>query len=516
MDKALNSFTSGLTNSDEAVFYYSGHGANVNGVNYLIPVGREIYDEDDLPYNAFNCSLAMGKLQRARVSVMVLDACRDNPFRGVKSGSKGLANMQCKAGSQYIIFATEQGKTASDGRGKYSPFTESFVKYLDEPEPVEIMMRSVITEVKAKTSDKQIPWASGSLEVDFRFARATGNSPTKVRQSETKTPKVQTVHNYGSIVVSSTREAKVYVDGSYTGKVSPAASLKISDVAVGDHSLEARTSGSRESKSLYVSKDQQSTVHFSFMVYVEGGSFKMGSYEGASREKPVHKVTVAPFYIGKYVVTQEEWKEVMGSNPSNWKGDNVPVEQVSWYDAIKYCNLRSLAEGLKPCYSISGSTNPEYWGAVPKDNNDAAWDAVTCNFSANGYRLPTEAEWEFAARGGVRSKGYQYSGSNDYGTVAWYDENSGSQTHVVGAKAANELGIYDMSGNVYEWCWDWYSGYGSSPQANPTGPKTGNYRLLRGGSWLSIATYCRVSDRFSNSPYRSGSNFGFRLCRTAK
>lgn len=242
----------------------------------------------------------------------------------------------------------------------------------------------------------------------------------------------------------------------------------------------------------------------------------MGSND-YSDEKPVHQVSVKPFYIGKYEVTQEEWKEVMGSNPSKWKGGNLPVEQVSWYDILKYCNLRSLVEGLTPCYSIGGSTNPNHWGDVPTSSN-VTWNAVTCNWSANGYRLPTEAEWEFAARGGVKSQGYKYSGSNDIGSVAWYYENSGNKTHVVGTKAANELGIYDMSGNVREWCWDWYSGsyYSSSPKDNPTGPKSGSERVRCGGSWNDYAGNCTVSYRFYYEVSSSYHHLGFRVCRTAE
>ncbi len=233
------------------------------------------------------------------------------------------------------------------------------------------------------------------------------------------------------------------------------------------------------------------------MIKVSGGSFQMGSIDGKDDEQPVHKVTVSSFWIGKHEVTQAEWYEVMGSNPSSWKGDNLPVEQVSWYDAVDYCNQRSKKEGLTPCYSGSG-------------------ESITCNWNANGYRLPTEAEWEFAARGGVMSKGYIYSGSNDLGSVAWFNGNSGYQTHSVGGKSANELGIQDMSGNVWEWCWDWYDEgyYAKTPGSDPTGAGSGSYRVLRGGSWDYYGgNYCRVAIRGGNGPDNRNDDYGLRLAR---
>jgi len=251
-----------------------------------------------------------------------------------------------------------------------------------------------------------------------------------------------------------------------------------------------------------------------YMIIVQGGSFQMGSNDGEDDENPVHEVTVSPFMIGKYPVTQKEWQDVMGSNPSNWKDNDLPVESISWYDAIVYCNKRSIMEGLTPCYSISGNTDPNRWGTVPTSDN-SIWDAVSCDWSANGYRLPTEAEWEYAARGGNKSKGYKYSGSNELGSVAWYGDNSGSKTHSVGGKQANELGIYDMTGNIWEWCWDWYdSGYYSKSESrDPRGSGSGSYRLLRGGAWGSSAALCRVSNRGDGDPYLSVIDVGFRLCR---
>ena len=215
------------------------------------------------------------------------------------------------------------------------------------------------------------------------------------------------------------------------------------------------------------------------MVYVSGGTFTMGvtSEQGSdadSDEKPTHSVTVSSFYICKYEVTQALWKAVMGSNPSNWKGDNLPVERVSWDDCQTF--IRKL-------------------------------NALT----GKNFRLPTEAEWEFAARGGNNSRGYKYAGSNNIGDVAWYDGNSGNKTHTVGTKSPNELGIYDMSGNVWEWCQDWYGSYSSASQTNPTGASSGSYRVLRGGSWYYGARFCRSSLRSDNAPGYRYIYYGLRL-----
>ncbi len=233
--------------------------------------------------------------------------------------------------------------------------------------------------------------------------------------------------------------------------------------------------------------------------YVTAGTFQMGSTT-SSDEQPVHTVTLTrDFLIATYEVTQAQWREVMGTSPSSFSGDNRPVESVSWYEAVEFCNALSVLEGLEPAYSGSG-------------------DGVVVDLDATGYRLPTEAEWEYAARGGNASGGYTYSGSDTVGAVAWYLDNSGSQTHDVGTKAANELGIYDMSGNVWEWVWDWYDSgyYGASPGSDPAGPATGSYRVLRGGSWSSYATSCRVANRSYDTPSFRNYVIGFRPARTVR
>lgn len=256
------------------------------------------------------------------------------------------------------------------------------------------------------------------------------------------------------------------------------------------------------------------------LVYIPGGTFTMGGTSDPSDndQLPTHSVTLNNFYLGKYEVTQAEWEATMGSNPAEGygTGPQYPVFYMPWYSCIKYCNLRSLAEGLTPCYSIRGFTNPANWGDVPT-TDDADWNAVICDWSANGYRLPTEAEWEYAARGATNIPDYRYSGSDDLDAVGWwYNNNSPTGAKPVGGLVTNGLGIFDMSGNIWERCWDWYSStyYGSSPADNPRGPGSGSLRVMRGGKWDSYAYWCRTNYRAYHYPYFSRLQVGLRLCRS--
>ncbi|MBQ2560623.1 MAG: formylglycine-generating enzyme family protein [Fibrobacter sp.] len=217
------------------------------------------------------------------------------------------------------------------------------------------------------------------------------------------------------------------------------------------------------------------------MVYVEGGTFVMGATDELGNdaydwEKPTHQVTLSSFSINKYEVTQEEWQVVMGNNPSWFKGAKRPVEKVSWEECQEFILKLNAMTGRH-------------------------------------FRLPTEAEWEYAARGGNKSHGYKYAGSNDLKSVGWYDFNCRNETHNVGSKQPNELGLYDMSGNVWEWCQDWYDEYSPSVQTNPTGSSSGVFRVFRGGSWINKSRNCRVSERRKYYPDGLGGLLGFRLAQ---
>ena len=262
-------------------------------------------------------------------------------------------------------------------------------------------------------------------------------------------------------------------------------------------------------------------------VLVEAGTFKMGSNDGYSDNKPVHEVTITkPFYMGKYEVTQAEYEVYCSygsSSPSSsyGDGDNYPAYYVSWYYALVYCNKRSMAEGLTPCYSIDDSTNPEEWGDVPTSSN-GTWNSVECDWNADGYRLPTEAEWEYAARAGDDTvESLTYSGTSDVNELeeyAWYNDNSNSTTHEVGKKEANVFGLYDMSGNVLEWCWNWFTeSYDTTIEggSDPTGASAGSDRVLRGGRLNVLSDICAVSCRNYFSPYLRGDILGFRVVRQA-
>lgn len=249
------------------------------------------------------------------------------------------------------------------------------------------------------------------------------------------------------------------------------------------------------------------------------GSEKEGAFiEGRN-------VSLTAFQMCRNLVTQELFESVMGYNPgtSNFLATTqederlLPVNNVSWYEAIVFCNKLSQQMGFRPCYRISGTADPQTWGEIPTSSNPL-WNSVDWDTNADGYRLPTEAEWEFTARGGnttATAWKFPYAGGDSIDTVAWFKDNSASNIHQVGLKHGTAAGINDMSGNVYEWCWDWFARITTGDHVNPIGPENGTNRVRRGGSWLNYARSCTVTYRNCDSPETVYGNIGFRLARSS-
>ena len=353
-------------------------------------------------------------------------------------------------------------------------------------------------------------WSGALASGTYIFeARKDGHTSGKLTKTINSTPAAQSytlpapTPITGALTITSIPlMAEVSLDGNPAGRTP----LDLKNIITGGHTISISKAGyNTYTQSVVIAEGKTTTLNATLtkqavatptaptttttatpnieMVFVKGGTFTMGATaeqgsDASSNEKPTHSVKLSDFYIGKYEVTQAQWKAIMGTNPSNWKGDNLPVENVSWNDVQEFITKLNAQTGKK-------------------------------------YRLPTEAEWEYAARGGNQSKGYKYSGSNSISNIAWYDANSNKMTHIVGQKSPNELGIYDMSGNVWEWCQDWLGNYSSSFQTNPIGPSSGSYRVLRGGSWSYVARTCRVSIRGYSKPADRYNRHGFRLALSA-
>lgn len=501
MNQAINVFREALSRdrSSEGLFYYAGHGIQSKGQNFLIPVGAEILGTADLEDEAVSLSKILSSLEEAynRVNLVVLDACRDNPLpAAVRSSSRGLSAVNSAPPETLILYSTGAGQTASDGQGRNSPFAAAFLAHLGDPGDITVMTKRITADVKGSTGGAQIPYIYMGLSVDFELnpgsiatlpvltAPTSATTFAGAMRPQEGTATAQARAAYGAVEIVTVSEGSLYIDGNEMTRLKSGASLRLDRLDTGKHRFELRyDNGSVEVSEMSVLVNGTIRVGFSMVpkpkrsdrfVSVEGGEFIMGDRQATKSEtddEPAHRVRLDSFLMAKFETTHAEYEAVMGKDNRARQGLGKPeYAEVSagWYDAIKYCNLVSMEEGLQTCYSIGDfGADPATW--PPFDKNILQFE-VYCDWEADGYRLPTEAEWEYAARGGALSRGYRYAGSDDPKAISSILTTLSNCT--IGKKQPNELGLHDMANLVWEWCWDKYDPeyYRYSRWENPHGP----------------------------------------------
>ncbi len=502
MEEAVREFGKQLGSGGVGLFYFSGHGLQLNGRNYLIPVDAKIESESDIDFETVDAGRVLGKMQDAEnsLNIVILDACRNNPFsKGFKSlgaGSRGLAKMNAPAGS-IIAYATSPDSTASDGTGKNGVYTQYLLKYMKTPGlTIENMLKKTRIDVARETGNKQIPWEHSSLMTDFYF------TPAPEKESSL-------------IVRPDVSDATVWINDKKMGT----GTLNFRQIQPGVYRIKVERDGylpyqtpleikEGEAKELpvYLAKPEPepepvpesvspekkiiNSIGMEF-VYIPPGTFMMGSPEngpGRDRDEKQHRVTLTKgFYMQTTEVTQGQWKAVMGNNPSYFEncGDNCPAERVSWDDVQVFIEKLNRKDG-------------------------------------RNYRLPTEAEWEYACRAGsgtpfvfgkcLSADQANYNGKYPckYPLFGCPKGEYRGKSVPVASFTPNAWGLYDMQGNAVEWCQDWYGDYPSGSVTDPAGPSSGSRRVGRGGGWNDGAAYCRSANRIRYSPDSRNDSLGFR------
>jgi formylglycine-generating enzyme required for sulfatase activity len=482
MGEAIETFSQKLRKGGVGLFYFSGHGIQVRGENYLVPLGATINREQDAEYEAVSVGRVLGGMDDAgnALNIIILDACRNNPYaRSFRSSARGLAVVQAARGS-LIAYATSPGSVADDGSSRNGVYTQYLLKAIVTPGlSVEQVFKKVRTEVIGATGDKQRPWESSSLTEEFYFVAPQGASPSSAARSDPEATMWALVEQSAN-----PEDVRDFLTAYPNGRFAPAARVKLRQLE--RQPAATPPGGTQVAVGVYpqpaeAPKTQRNSIGMEF-VLIPAGEFRMGSNDGGNEEKPVHTVRISKaFYLGKYEVTQGQWQAVMGNNPSSFTGDaNLPVEQVSWEDAQDFIRKLNAREG------------------------------------GTKYRLPTEAEWEYAARAGAMTAYSFGDDARQLGNYAWYDENAANKTHPVGQLQPNVWGLYDMHGNVSEWVQDWYGEYVAASVTDPQGPASGSHRVLRDGSWDDFASRCRAAARGLNPPGGRNGGLGVRLLRTAE
>lgn len=439
IDQAVHEFIGKLHPESIGLFYYSGHGAQADGSNYLIPVKEQINNNSEMKSRAYDAGIILDQMEEAgnRVNIIILDACRNNPFRGFRSANGGLATMNGPKGS-YIAYSTSPGSVAADGSGEYGTYTKYLIRYLKQPGfKIEDTFKQVRKAVSEETNSAQIPWENSSLMGDFCFAGCDVTSAQELvsqsEQSKSTEDMLNEVLFWERIKNSTqTNEIKEYLEKYPNGKFADLANKQL------------KQAQDKLQRNSILSTNTNARLPEIAMVTI-----------------PSLKIS-----IGKYEITQAQWQAITGKNPSKFSscGDSCPVEMVSWDDVQSFI-------------------------------------AQLNHLSGKNYRLPSEEEWYTICQAGGGVLGdYKYCGSNEIEAVAWYEDNSGNRTHPVGQKSPNAWGVYDMSGNVWEWTQGCYNNDCS-------------LHVYRGGSWgVNFAADVKSAYRPWNTPSnRLSSSLGFRV-----
>jgi len=521
----VEGFGKAITPQGVCMIFYAGHGMQVGGNNYLIPVDAAIKGENEVAYKAVPVGLLLAKLEqgRSRLNVVVLDACRDNPFaRSFRTSAAGLTSMTAPAGT-IVAYSTGPGHTVEDGTEENSVYSKALAAAMQEQgKSIEEVFKRVRTEVRSRTNRQQTPWEHTSLEGMFYFRVGSGAAaaPGQATSPEPEAELWNLVRNSDTVA-----DVEKYLQQYPRGKYAAAASVRKEQlarrqpvlVAGGDPPLREQTSGSSlqstTSTTSTSSTSSKPKAGDSFtdslageFVFVPGGEFMMGSDDGASDEKPPHQVRVSGFYMGKNEVTVGQYLACVADKD---------CPEPEWRESGSKYHYQSGSENhyKKLGASLTGGRNPIVGVNWDNAQDFAAWLRKK---SGKNYRLPSEAEWEYAARSGGRNE--KWSGTSDESRLkdyAWYGTNSDNTTHEVGTRQANGLGLYDMSGNVWEWVQDcWHDNYAPNPPLDGTAWETscqGSNRVFRGGSWSHAARDARAANRYGSSPGLRSDNLGFRL-----
>jgi len=506
MQKLIKSFTNKLTSGGVGLYYFAGHGINVEGQNYLVSIDSNMDSKEDVEYESYALNRITKKIQNAhnRLNIVILDACRNDPFS--RGGSGGLAPIGDAKGI-FVAYATQAGNVASDGGSGHGVFTKHLIQYMsEEGAPIEKVFKNVRRSVQNDTSGKQSPGVYNQIVGEFYFTLPVYDTKTTQNKSISSFSFSDDAPIKYSLTINTTpKKAKIKITnikpkyykginleaGNYTIKVSNEGYYSKTGTVDLKNDLSVDVVLKKLEEKIIKQQHQARKSYEPEMVHISRGTFTMGSNEGQKDEKPLHQVSIGKdFLLGKYEVTVGQYNVCVNDRgcdePKKDKyyyemclEDNCPIMKVSWNNAKQYAKWISRKTGKH-------------------------------------YRLPSESEWEYAARAGSSTK-YHFSNSDaNLAQYAWYSKNSGQRTHKVGQKMPNAFGLYDMHGNVWEWCEDWYAdSYNNTPRnerANAKGAKT--YKVLRGGSWINTSNFFRSAFRIRNNPINRNYNNGFRLAGT--